>query len=49
MYENVKMRPVDTIIGMGRGERRRKMEGVDPTMICYKNFCKYHNVSLVQQ
>jgi hypothetical protein len=32
------MRPVETIPGMGEG--RRKMEGVNSTMIYRKNFCK---------
>jgi hypothetical protein len=36
MYINEKMRPVETIPGMGRG----RIEGWIPC----KNFCKYHNV-----
>jgi hypothetical protein len=44
MYENGKMRPVETIPGKGGGEQRRMMEGVNSTMIYCKNFCKCHNV-----
>jgi hypothetical protein len=43
MYENGKMRPVETIPGMGEGQRRI-VEGVNPYMIYCKNFCKCHNV-----
>jgi hypothetical protein len=43
MYENGKMRPVETILGMG------KMEGVNLTMVYFKNFCKCHNLPPVQQ
>jgi hypothetical protein len=39
MYDNGKMRHVETIPGMGGG-RRRMMEGVNSTMINCKNFCK---------
>jgi hypothetical protein len=45
MYENGKMRPVETISGMGEG---RLKEGVNSTMIRCKNFCKCHNVPLVR-
>jgi hypothetical protein len=41
IYENGKMRPVETIPGMGGG---RMMEGVKSTIIYYKNFYKCHNV-----
>jgi hypothetical protein len=41
MYVNGKMRPVETIPGMG--------EWVNSTMIHCKNFCKCHSVTLVQQ
>jgi hypothetical protein len=37
MYVNGKMRPVETIPGIGWG-------GINSTMIHYKNFCKCHNV-----
>jgi hypothetical protein len=49
MYVNGKMRPVETIPGMGRGKKRRMMKGVNSTMIYYKNFCKFHSVAPVQQ
>jgi hypothetical protein len=39
MYANGKMRPVETVPGM---------EGVNSTMIYYKNFGKCHNVCSVQ-
>jgi hypothetical protein len=45
MYGNEKMRPVETIPGMGGGT----MEGVNSNMIYCKNVCKCHNVSPVQQ
>jgi hypothetical protein len=44
MYENAKTRPVETVPGMGvgdKGEGRR----VNSTMIYYKNFGKCYNVS----
>jgi hypothetical protein len=44
MYENGKMRPVETIPGMGGGEQRRMVEGVKSTMIYCKNSCKCLNV-----
>jgi hypothetical protein len=48
MYENGKVRPVETAPGM-RGRRiREKMEGVNLTMIHCKNLDKCHNVSPVQ-
>jgi hypothetical protein len=47
MYENGKMRPVETVPGMGGMRKRRMMEGVNSSMIyliyCMK-FCKCHNV-----
>jgi hypothetical protein len=50
MYKHGKMRPVETIPGMGvLGELSRMMEGVNPTMIYPKNFCRCHNVPPVQQ
>jgi hypothetical protein len=49
MYVNRKIRPAETISGMGEErEKRRMMEGVNLTMIYCKNFCKYHNVPPVQ-
>jgi hypothetical protein len=48
MYENGKMRPVETIPGMG-GRIKENAGGVKSTMIHCKNFCKCHNVSSVQQ
>jgi hypothetical protein len=47
MYVNGKMRPVETISGIGVG--RRMMEGVNSTMIYYKNFYKCNYLSPVQQ
>jgi hypothetical protein len=49
MYVNGKMRPVDTIPGLGKGEQRRTIEGVNSTMINGKNFYKCHSVSPIQQ
>jgi hypothetical protein len=47
MYENGKMRPVETIPGMG--ERIKENDGgVNSTMIYCKNFCKCHNAPPVQ-
>jgi hypothetical protein len=40
MNENGKMRSVESIQGMGEGELRRMMEGVNSTMIYCKNFDK---------
>jgi hypothetical protein len=46
------MRPVETIPGMGGGEKReRMMEGMDSSMIYLihcKNFYKCHNVPAAQ-
>jgi hypothetical protein len=47
MHGNGKMIPFETIPGMGEGEQRRMMEGVNSNMtyfIYHKNFCKCHNV-----
>jgi hypothetical protein len=44
MYENGKMRPVETIPGMREG-----IKANTSTMIYCKNFCKCHNASPVQQ
>jgi hypothetical protein len=47
MYENGKMRPVETIPGMDGGRIKEADGGVNSTMISLihcKNFCKYHNV-----
>jgi hypothetical protein len=49
MYENGKMRPVETIPGMEERGRKENDEGVNSTMIYCKNFCNCHNVSPVQQ
>jgi hypothetical protein len=48
MYENGKMRSVETIM-KSVGEKRRMVEGMNSTVIYYKNFYKYHNVPPVQQ
>jgi hypothetical protein len=44
MYENGKMRPVETIPEMGKGGIKENDGGVNSTMIYCKNFCKCHNV-----
>jgi hypothetical protein len=44
--ENGKMRPIETIPGMGR---RRMMEVVNSTMLYCKNVCKCHSILPVQQ
>jgi hypothetical protein len=48
------MRPADTIPGMHKAvgsilSIKEKDGGVNSTMIYCKNFCKCHNVPLVQQ
>jgi hypothetical protein len=43
------MRPVATIPEMGGGELKENDEGVNSSMIYFKNFCKCHNVCPVQQ
>jgi hypothetical protein len=48
---NGKMRPAETIPGMGGGKIKEKDRGVSSSMIyliCCKNFCKCHNVPPVQ-
>jgi hypothetical protein len=47
MYVNGKMRPIETIPGMGGGGIKENDSGGDE--IHCKNFCKCHNVSPVQQ
>jgi hypothetical protein len=49
MYVNGKMRPDETIPGMGGGGERRMMEGVNLTNIYCKHFCKCYNIPPVQQ
>jgi hypothetical protein len=52
MYENGKIRHVETIPGMGGGGIRRMMEGVNSTMIYLiycKNFCKSQNIPTTKQ
>jgi hypothetical protein len=48
LYENGKMRYVETILGMGEGRIRRMMKGVNSNSIYCKNFYKCHNVPPVQ-
>jgi hypothetical protein len=43
------MRPVETIPELGGGGNKENNGGVNSTTIYYKNFCKCHNVPLVQQ
>jgi hypothetical protein len=48
MYENGKTRSDETIPGMG-GERIKENDGgMNSAMVYYKNFCKCHNVPLLQ-
>jgi hypothetical protein len=52
MYENGKMKTIETIPGMGEEELRRMMEEMISTMIYliyYKNFYKCHNVPPAKQ
>jgi hypothetical protein len=49
MYENRKMRPVETIPGMRRGAIKKNDGEVNLTKIYCKHFCKSHNVPPVQQ
>jgi hypothetical protein len=49
MYENGKMRPVETIPGMQGGGIKGNDGGVNSTVIYFKNFCKCHNEPPVQQ
>jgi hypothetical protein len=46
VYVNGKMRPVETIPGMGEGIERIIGE-VNLTMVYCKNFCKCHYLSLI--
>jgi hypothetical protein len=48
MYENGKMRVVETFPGVGEGVKKEKDGGCKFTMIYCKNFCKCHNVPPVQ-
>jgi hypothetical protein len=50
MYENGKMRPVETIAGIGEGGiKENDVGGMNSTMIYCKNFGNCHNVHPVQQ
>jgi hypothetical protein len=44
VYENGKMRPVETIPGIGGRRIKENDGGISSTMVYYKNFCKCHNV-----
>jgi hypothetical protein len=48
MYENGKMRPVETVPGMGRGIKEDD-GGVNSTMMYCKNLYKCHKILLVHQ
>jgi hypothetical protein len=48
MYDNGKMRPVETILRM-RGEGMKGNYGVGESKIYCKYFCKCHNVPLIKQ
>jgi hypothetical protein len=45
MYENGKMRPVETILRMEGGGIKENDGGDELTKIYCKHFCKCHNVS----
>jgi hypothetical protein len=45
---NGKTGPIKTIPGMGGGGINENDEGSEFNYEHYKNFCKYHNVPLVQ-
>jgi hypothetical protein len=47
MYENGKMRQVETVPGKGRGIKENDGE-VNSTMLYCKYFCKCHNILPVQ-
>jgi hypothetical protein len=47
MYENGKMRPAETIPGMGGGDKRERWRE-NSTLIYCKNFGKRHNAPPVQ-
>jgi hypothetical protein len=49
IYENGKMRPVETIPGMEGEGKRRMMDEVNSTTIHCKTFCKCQNVLPVKQ
>jgi hypothetical protein len=49
MYENGKVRSVETIPGMRGGRIREKMEGVNLTVIYCNNFGKCYSVPPKQQ
>jgi hypothetical protein len=44
MYENRKMRPVETVPGKGGGEIKEKDGVVNATVIYHRNFAKCHHV-----
>jgi hypothetical protein len=48
MYENGKMIPAETIPGIGGGRIKENDGGMNSTRVYYKNFCKCHNVPLLQ-
>jgi hypothetical protein len=48
MYENRKMRPFETIPGIGVGGFKKMMEQVNLTVMYFKNFSKCHNLLPVQ-
>jgi hypothetical protein len=49
MYENGKMRPVETVLRMGGEGIKKNDGGINLTKIYCKHFCKCHNVPPVQQ
>jgi hypothetical protein len=49
MYEDGKMRPVETVPGMEGGGIKENYGGVNSILLYWKNLCKCHNVPPVQQ
>jgi hypothetical protein len=48
LYEYEKIRPVETILGMG-GREIKENDGRGEFMLYYKHFCKCHIVPPLQQ
>jgi hypothetical protein len=47
VYENGKMRPVETIPEMGERRIKENDGGVNSTVIDCKDFCKCHNNNMI--
>jgi hypothetical protein len=48
MYVNEKMRPVETILGMGEGGKGKWWRMVNSCMLYYRSFCKCNHVTPAQ-